>query len=52
MAGHGHEKLSKMKLSPSLKLPLTMRAFLSLSSPLTLAESLSISPFSSHKIGS
>jgi hypothetical protein len=36
----------------SLKLLLTMRASLSLSSPLTLDESSSLSLFPSHKIGS
>jgi len=52
MAGHGHGKLTKMQLPFSLKLLLTMRASLSLSSPLTLAEYISLSLFPSHKIGS
>ena len=45
-------KATKMELPSFLKLPLTMRAPLSLSPPPTFDESSSISPFSSHKIGS
>jgi hypothetical protein len=45
-------KATKMKLPSSLKLILTMRASLSLSSPLTFDESSSLSLFPSHKIGS
>ena len=45
-------KLLQDEAPSSLKLSLTMRASLSLSSLLTLDESSSLSPFFSHKIGS